>query len=180
MNERFLCKGSVTVWVKPFTFWEVKFGEWCTGSVRGSLLTLPYSFGNRAVLETRAAVSVQRNLHALIEWVHMAQAQHQISPVPAPTPFWQVEDTGQCSLGDRQTHRHTHTHTHTHTHNANRFDSGNPLQYSCLENPHGQRSLAVYSPWGCKESDMTERLSTAQCRNEALNIEVCVVGWVAV
>ena len=24
---------------------------------------------------------------------------------------------------------------------------GNPLQYSCLENPHGQRSLADYSPW---------------------------------
>ena len=38
---------------------------------------------------------------------------------------------------------------------------GNPLQYSCPENPHGQRSLAVYSPWGCKESDMTERLSTS-------------------
>ena len=33
---------------------------------------------------------------------------------------------------------------------------GNPLQYSCLENPHGQRSLAGYSPWGRKESDMTE------------------------
>ena len=33
---------------------------------------------------------------------------------------------------------------------------GNPLQYSCLENPHGQRSLADYSPWGCKELDMTE------------------------
>ena len=32
----------------------------------------------------------------------------------------------------------------------------NPLQYSCMENPHGQRSLAVYSPWGCKELDMTE------------------------
>ena len=28
--------------------------------------------------------------------------------------------------------------------------NGNPLQYSCLENPHGQRSLAGYSPWGCK------------------------------
>ena len=26
----------------------------------------------------------------------------------------------------------------------------NPLQYSCLENPHGQRSLADYSPWGRK------------------------------
>ena len=34
---------------------------------------------------------------------------------------------------------------------------GNPLQYSCLENPHGQRSLAGYSPWGA-ELDMTERL----------------------
>ena len=27
---------------------------------------------------------------------------------------------------------------------------GNPLQYSCLENPRGQRSLAGYSPWGCQ------------------------------
>ena len=26
--------------------------------------------------------------------------------------------------------------------------NGNPLQYSCLENPHGQRSLAGCSPWG--------------------------------
>ena len=34
--------------------------------------------------------------------------------------------------------------------------SGNPLQYSCLENPHGQRSLAGY-PWGRKESDTTEQ-----------------------
>ena len=38
--------------------------------------------------------------------------------------------------------------------------SGNPLQYSCLGNHHGQRSLVGYSPWGHKESDMTERLST--------------------
>ena len=30
---------------------------------------------------------------------------------------------------------------------------GNPLQYSCLEKPHGQRSLESYSPWGLKESD---------------------------
>ena len=35
----------------------------------------------------------------------------------------------------------------------------NPLQY-CLENPHGQRSLAGYSPLGHKELDPTERLST--------------------
>ena len=33
---------------------------------------------------------------------------------------------------------------------------GNPLWYSCLENPHGQRNLAGYSPWGYKELDMAE------------------------
>jgi len=27
---------------------------------------------------------------------------------------------------------------------------GNPLQCSCLENPHGQWRLAGYSPWGCQ------------------------------
>ena len=37
---------------------------------------------------------------------------------------------------------------------------GNPPQYSCLENPHGQRSLVGCSSWGCKESDTTEQLST--------------------
>jgi len=36
---------------------------------------------------------------------------------------------------------------------------GNPLQYFCLTN--GLRSLAGCGPWGCKESDITERLSTA-------------------
>ena len=35
-------------------------------------------------------------------------------------------------------------------------DHGNPFQYSCLENPYGQRSLVGYSPWGHKESDTTE------------------------
>ena len=45
--------------------------------------------------------------------------------------------------------------------------NGNPLQYSCLENPmdggawwaaesHGRRSLVGCSPWGHKYSDMTE------------------------
>ena len=28
--------------------------------------------------------------------------------------------------------------------------------------PHGQRNLAGYNPWGCKELDSAERLSTAQ------------------
>ena len=33
---------------------------------------------------------------------------------------------------------------------------GNPLQFSCLENPHGWRSLEGYRPWGQEESDATE------------------------
>ena len=35
----------------------------------------------------------------------------------------------------------------------------NSLQYSCLENPRGQRSLAGCRPWGHKESEATEQLS---------------------
>ena len=40
--------------------------------------------------------------------------------------------------------------------------NGNPLWYSCLEKSHEQRSLAGYSPWDRKESDITEQLSVAQ------------------
>ena len=36
------------------------------------------------------------------------------------------------------------------------------LQYSCLENPTN-KSLAGYSPWGCKESNTNECLSTHNC-----------------
>ena len=36
--------------------------------------------------------------------------------------------------------------------------NSNPLQYSCLEKSHEQRSLAGHSPWGHKESDMTTTL----------------------
>ena len=43
----------------------------------------------------------------------------------------------------------------------------NPFQYSCLENPNGQRSLANRTeepgrlqPWHHEELDMTEKLST--------------------
>ena len=48
-------------------------------------------------------------------------------------------------------------------------EHGNPLQYSCLENPHGLRSLVSYrlTTWSSyshslKELDTTEQLSTAQ------------------
>ena len=38
---------------------------------------------------------------------------------------------------------------------------GKPFQYSCLENSMDRGAWrATYSPWGCKESYTTERLST--------------------
>ena len=42
-------------------------------------------------------------------------------------------------------------------------ENGNPLQYSCLENPMDEEacrlwSIVGYSLWGRKESDMTEQL----------------------
>ena len=35
--------------------------------------------------------------------------------------------------------------------------NGNPLQYSCLENFMDRGAWWANSPWGCKDSDMTER-----------------------
>ena len=48
-----------------------------------------------------------------------------------------------------------------------------PLQYSCLENPHGQRSLEGYSPWGHKELDMNEWMST-MCMYVCVCVCVCI------
>ena len=39
-------------------------------------------------------------------------------------------------------------------------ENGNYVQYSCLENPHGQRSLAGYGV--TKDLDMTKHIHTSQ------------------
>ena len=44
---------------------------------------------------------------------------------------------------------------------------GDTLQYSCLKYSNGQRSLMDCSPWVCRESDMTELLSTFIGRTDA-------------
>ena len=44
-------------------------------------------------------------------------------------------------------------------------ENGHPLQYSCLENPHGWRSLVGYSLQDHKESDMIEQLLEASVRH---------------
>ena len=50
---------------------------------------------------------------------------------------------------------------------------GNPLQYSCLENPYGQRSLVGYSPCGDKESNTAKRPSTARSHSNIIK----TVSW---
>ena len=50
--------------------------------------------------------------------------------------WWLSVKESACNAGDTEIH-------------------SNPLQCSCLENLR-QRSLAGYSPWGCKESDTSE------------------------
>ena len=42
--------------------------------------------------------------------------------------------------------------------------NGNPLQFSCVENPMDRAWQA--SPWGHKELDMTKRLSTHACKKK--------------
>ena len=44
----------------------------------------------------------------------------------------------------------------------------NPLQYSCLKNFHGQRSLAGYNPCGCRELDRTEETACTHTCNRTI------------
>ena len=53
---------------------------------------------------------------------------------------------------------------------------GNPLQYSCLENPHGQTSLVGCSPRSCKESDTIEQLSTRETWQIEITVKLVTLG----
>ena len=56
----------------------------------------------------------------------------------------------------------------------NPLEKGMTTHFSILVGEfHGQRSLAGYSPWGHKESDMTERLSHGVCVGYANGVWVC-------
>ena len=54
---------------------------------------------------------------------------------------------------------------------------GHPLQCSHLENPHGQRSLAGYSPWRHRESDLTEQCIIAH--QAVMPRSFYIIKWVA-
>ena len=59
---------------------------------------------------------------------------------------------------------------------------GNPLQYPCLENPHGQRSPVGCSPWGCRVGHGWNNLAhSTQCSRglpTVVSLRVCErAGW---
>ena len=47
--------------------------------------------------------------------------------------------------------------------------NGYTLEYSCLENPMDQKSLAGYSPQSHKELDMTEQLTIALKKKKCIS-----------
>ena len=49
---------------------------------------------------------------------------------------------------------------------------GNPLQYSCLENPHVHRNLVDYSPWGCRVGQDWVTKHTYICIHTSLSIKI--------
>ena len=63
-------------------------------------------------------------------------------------PIWNSDEEPACNAGD--------TGLIAGSGRSHGGEHGNPLQYSCLENLHGQRSLTGYSSWDHKESDATE------------------------
>ena len=50
-----------------------------------------------------------------------------------------------------------------------------PLQYSCLENPREQKSLAGHSPHVSRELDTTEQLSTVHSMDHLHQIISCLI-----
>ena len=53
----------------------------------------------------------------------------------------------------------------------------NPLQYSCLENPHGQRNLVSYNPGVTKSQ--TQLSEEAHKKHKTLLIQNAVAAWQA-
>ena len=64
---------------------------------------------------------------------------------------WRIPGTGEPGgLPSMGSHTVGHDLSDLATLNNPGEGNGNPLQYSCLENPMDRESLAGYSPWGCK------------------------------
>ena len=79
-----------------------------------------------------------RHLLIVIKWLRASQVAQVVENMPATTG--DIRDAGSIP-GSGRSPAEGH---------------GNPLQYSCLENPMNRGAWWAYSPWGHKESDTTE------------------------
>ena len=70
--------------------------------------------------------SVQFSRSVVSDSLRPHESQHARPPCPSPTPGVQIYNKGLYIQRPGE-------------------GRGNPLQYSCLENPHGQRSLMDYT-----------------------------------
>ena len=90
----------------------------------------------------------------ILEWVATAlQMLEQLSAIPYRRGFPSGSDgkASACNAGDLSSIPGSGR--------SPGEGNGNPLQYSCLKNSMESRSLAGHSPWGRKESNVTEWLT---------------------
>ena len=96
-------------------------------------------------------------------------------------PKWLSGEESACQCRRRRRHR-----THGFDPWVGKIPWRRKWQHTLVLLPgesYGQRSLEGYSPWGCKESDTTELLSTYFMREFLLWIKVrlslcCLLEWV--
>ena len=81
---------------------------------------------------------------------------------------WMEEPGGLQSMGSQRVGHDWGLHFHFSL-SCTGEGNGNPLQYSCLQNPHGQRGLVGYSPWGHKR---------VGCNWTQTHTQACICSWV--
>ena len=93
---------------------------------------------NRSLLKSFQGLNTSKNRY-LWSWASLMVKSVKNPPAMRETWVWSLgwEDPLEEGMA-------THSNTHA------------------WENPHGQRSLVGYGPWGCKEMDTTEHNSTSR------------------
>ena len=131
--------------------WKIRsFADWAGGETRQSLSYcsdlrwgsvqnpwLPFSPNSHDTSKMYLSVSLQLSQAMSISSIHSFNKYLRCPYCVSGLPSWLKESACNAEdLGSIPGLRRSPGGGH-----------GNPLQYPCLENPHGQRSLGGYSPW---------------------------------